>query len=79
MHACMKARGSVPVHFKSIRSADGSANGSADDTTDGTADGTEHGTSNGCNSLATTAGQLAGGRVQESAVSRPLGTFSSSL
>ena len=29
--------------------------------------------------LAATAGQSAGGRVQESAVSRPLGTFSSSL
>ena len=51
MHACMKARGSVPVRFKSIRSADGPANGSADDTTDGTADGTEHETSNGCTPL----------------------------
>ena len=36
-------------------------------------------TSNGCTPLAATAGQSAGGRVQESAVSRPLGTFSSSL
>ena len=81
-YAClheMQGVGSVPVHFKSIRSADGSANGSADDTADGTADGTEHGTSNGCTPLAATAGQSAGGRVQESALSRPLGMFSSSL
>ena len=45
------ARGSVPVHLKSIISVDGTANGSADDTTDGTPDGTAHGTSDGCTPL----------------------------